>query len=62
MAYYNNDDNKMANSEIKFIRKLERRSTIDANQFNNNKNDSINERSKKTVSLNKVLNRPVTHN
>ena len=62
MAYYNNDDNKMANGEIKFIRKLERRSTIDANQFNNNKNDSINERSKKTVSLNKVLNRPVTHN
>jgi hypothetical protein len=52
----------MANNEIKFIRKLERRSTIDANQFNNNKNDSINERSKKTVSLNKVLNRPVTHN
>ena len=62
MAYYNNDDNKMANGEIKFIRKLERRSTIDANQFNNNKNDSINERSKKTVSLNKVLSRPVTHN
>ena len=70
LGNYINDENKLANSEIKFIRKTERRSTIDANQNNNNNNNNnlnknefnINEGTKKNMSLNKILNRPVTHN
>ena len=63
LGNYNYDENKLGNGEIKYIRKLERRSTIDANQYVNKNDSNINEKnSKKTVSLNKILNRPVTHN
>ena len=72
LGNYINDENKLVNSEIKFIRKSERRSTIDANQnvINNNNNNNINKNefninegnNRKNMSLNKILNRPVTHN